>query len=57
MAKSPKDKPADPTQDLAFQRVVQHFLKTPHKPHEPLRKKRDRKKSSGGTAAKDQCPS
>lgn len=26
---------SDPTKDLKFQRVVQHFLKTPHKPHKP----------------------
>jgi hypothetical protein len=29
MARSP-----DPTKDPEFQAVVQHFLKTPHKPHE-----------------------
>jgi len=27
--------PHDPTTDPTFQRVVRHFLKTPHKPHKP----------------------
>jgi hypothetical protein len=33
------DKPEkqDPTKDPSFQRVVQHFLKTPHKPHKPTK--------------------
>jgi hypothetical protein len=30
---SSKEKKSDPTQDPKFQRVVQHFLKTPHTPH------------------------
>lgn len=32
MAKSPK---SDPAKDPEFQKVVQHFLKTPPKPHAP----------------------
>lgn len=29
------DKKSDPTKDAKFQGVVQHFLKTPPKPHAP----------------------
>jgi len=29
----------DPTKDLKFQQVVQTFLRTPPKPHKPVRKK------------------
>jgi hypothetical protein len=32
---------SDPTKDLKFQQVVQTFLRTPPKPHKPVRKKRD----------------
>jgi hypothetical protein len=39
MADASEKKTADPTKDPAFQRVVQHFLKTPHKPH--IVKKKD----------------
>jgi hypothetical protein len=46
MVKSP-----DPTKDPKFQAVVQHFLKTPHKPHSQSKakpktspKKREEKK-------------
>lgn len=46
---------SDPTEDPTFRRVVQHFLKTPHKLHKPITKKSrdkkrewDSKKSGGG---------
>jgi hypothetical protein len=41
MAKTP-----DPTKDPEFQAVVQHFLKTPHQPHRPVKgvKKKPTKK-------------
>ncbi|MGH3631606.1 MAG: hypothetical protein ACRDRL_29730 [Sciscionella sp.] len=26
----------DPTKDLGFQKVLRHFVTTPHKPHAPL---------------------
>jgi hypothetical protein len=29
----------DPTKDPEFQKVVRHFLTTPHKPHKPSVKK------------------
>jgi hypothetical protein len=32
-------KKTDPTKDPDFQKVVQHFLTTPHQPHKPLGKK------------------
>jgi hypothetical protein len=32
------DKP-DPTKEPEFQKVIRHFVTTPHKPHEPLGKK------------------
>jgi hypothetical protein len=32
-------KASDPTKNPEFQRVVQHFLTTPPKPHKPLGKK------------------
>jgi hypothetical protein len=41
---------SDPTKDPEFQRVVQHFLNTPPKPHKPAdkrkrpKRKRQRKK-------------
>lgn len=28
--------PHDPTEDSEFQKVVRHFVTTPHKPHKPL---------------------
>jgi hypothetical protein len=31
---------SDPTKDPEFQRVVQTFLTTPHKPHKPKRKRK-----------------
>src|SRR5271169_2120876 len=31
---------SDPTKYPEFQRVIRHFVTTPHKPHEPLRKKK-----------------
>jgi hypothetical protein len=33
------EKKPDPTQDPEFQKVIRHFVTTPHKPHEPLGKK------------------
>jgi hypothetical protein len=35
---------SDPTKDPDFQKVVQTFLKTPHKPHKPLSKKKSNRK-------------
>ncbi len=37
MADSEKKKVDDPTKDPDFMRVVKHFLKTPHKPHETMK--------------------
>lgn len=31
---------SDPIKDPEFQKVIRHFVTTPHKPHEPLRKKK-----------------
>jgi hypothetical protein len=36
---------SDPTKDPEFQKVVQAFLKTPHKPHKPEKKKAKKRKS------------
>jgi hypothetical protein len=33
-------KKRDPTNDPEFQKVVRHFLTTPHQPHKPVGKKR-----------------
>jgi hypothetical protein len=30
----------DPTKDPEFQKVIRHFVTTPHKPHEPIGKKK-----------------
>lgn len=29
---------SNPTQDPEFQKVIRHFVTTPHKPHEPIGK-------------------
>jgi len=45
-----KDRSNDPTTDPKFQRVVQHFLTTPHKPHKTAtaaKRKAARKQKSG----------
>ncbi len=33
------EKPSDPTKEPEFQKVLRHFVTTPHKPHEPLKKR------------------
>jgi hypothetical protein len=33
-------KDSDPTKDPEFQKVVQAFLQTPHKPHKPAQKRK-----------------
>jgi hypothetical protein len=33
------EKPSDPTKEPEFQKVVRHFVTTPHKPHKPLKKR------------------
>jgi hypothetical protein len=45
MGKSP-----DPTKDPEFQAVVQHFLKTPPKPHKPPKKKQSKKRKAAKKA-------
>jgi hypothetical protein len=46
---------SDPTKDAEFQKVVRHFLTTPHKPHAPLgKRKAKRAKSPGGRKRKSQ---
>ena len=35
----------DPTKEPEFQKVIRHFVTTPHKPHEPLKKQRNGKPS------------
>ena len=32
-------KTVDPTRAPEFQKVIRHFVTTPHKPHEPLKKR------------------
>ena len=39
------DKP-DPTKEPEFQKVICHFVTTPHKPHEPLKKREPGKPNS-----------
>ena len=34
----------DPTKAPEFQKVIRHFVTTPHRPHEPLRKAAKRAK-------------
>jgi hypothetical protein len=34
--KTPMADNSDPTKDPEFQKVIRHFVTTPHKPHEPL---------------------
>jgi hypothetical protein len=34
---------SDPTKDPEFQKVIRHFVTTPHKPHEPIGKTKTEK--------------
>jgi hypothetical protein len=38
----------DPTKDPQFQKVVRHFVTTPHKPHERLGSASRKKKATSG---------
>ena len=44
------DKKPDPTKDSEFQKVIRHFVTTPHKPHAPIGEKK--KEASGKGTAK-----
>jgi hypothetical protein len=37
---------SDPTKDPEFQKVVRHFLTTPHQPHKPAKPKKARKRAA-----------
>jgi len=47
------DKNQDPTKDPEFQKVIRHFVTTPHKPHKPIRKNKIAKRKK---AAPEQKP-
>jgi hypothetical protein len=42
---------SDPTKDPEFQKVVRHFVTTPHKPHEPLKGARGRRNRTTNDAS------
>ena len=46
------DRPTNPTETPEFQRVVQHFLNTPHRPHAPLKHKPKTSRRSNRAASK-----
>jgi hypothetical protein len=37
---------SDPTKDSEFQKVVRHFVTTPHKPHKPVGKSKSKASAS-----------
>jgi hypothetical protein len=37
---------SDPTKDPEFQKVIRHFVTTPHQPHQPLKKQAPKKTGS-----------
>jgi hypothetical protein len=41
---------SDPTKDSEFQKVIRHFLSTPHEPHKPLGKKAKKRRKRGASA-------
>jgi hypothetical protein len=43
-------KKSDPTKDPEFQKVVRHFLTTPHQPLKPLGKKRPKTRDDAPSA-------
>jgi hypothetical protein len=51
------EKNCDPTKAADFQKVIRHFVTTPHKPHGPLKPKVDQvKRKTGALRAKKKSP-
>jgi hypothetical protein len=41
------EEPKDPTKDPEFQKVIRHFVTTPHIPHRPIGPKGDKTQKKG----------
>jgi hypothetical protein len=47
---------SDPTKDLEFQKVIRHFVTTPHRPHESLAEENKRAVATKASRTKKANP-